>query len=572
MKNLIVFFFLFVYQFSYSQLTAAKYSIKNISVNTKYSDYGTSYFGPNRIIFASSKKDAKKLKNKFKSNKDNAPKYDLYKGFLNHSGEINYTEKILNNFTTKYNESNVSFTPDLRHVFFTQNNIKKGKYVYDDSNWMNLKIYRADVKTNGDWTNIVSLPFNEDTYNCAHPSVSEDGKILFFTSDMPGSYGESDIYWVTILKDGKYGTPQNIGSHVNSKYRENFPYVDGNILYYSSDRPSSFGGLDVFMVALDRVDSKPTNLGNKINSPSDDFCFVIDRKQKTGFFSSNRPKGKGNDDIYFFKQETEIINCKQIVSGEIRDKETNQLIPGATVKIFSHNNILIATILVKIDAKFTFNLACRGNYRLEVDKLDYKKIFRQINFTPDEFNHDLVLYLEKNKKEVVASINSNKKTDLKQIKIKNISPKLIEKKPIKQIVADENTITEDEKTILLNKDGKEILNLKPIFFTLDEYYITQESYETLAKASRIIKENPNIIIEFGAHTDSRASDSYNIHLSTLRANEVVKHLVYLGVPEHRIRGRGYGESNLVNKCRDGVKCTEAEHLQNRRTEFIIIKN
>jgi outer membrane protein OmpA-like peptidoglycan-associated protein len=561
----------FVFQISYAQLTAAKYSIKNISVNTKYSDYGTSYFGPNRIIFASSKKDAKKLRNKFKSNQDNAPKYDLYKGFLNHNGEINYIKKILNNFTTKYNESNVSFTPDLRHVYFTQNNIKKGKYIYDDKDWMNLKIYRADVKTNGNWTNIVSLPFNDDAYSCAHPSVSEDGRILFFTSDMPGSYGQSDIYWVTILKDGKYGTPQNIGSHVNSRYRENFPYVDGNILYYSSDRPGSIGGLDIFMVALDRPDSKPTNLGDNINSRSDDFCFVIDRKHKTGFFSSNRPKGKGKDDIYFFKQETKIKDCKQLISGEIRDKETDKLISGAIVKMYSHDNILLATVPVKKDAKFAFNLACRGNYRLEAEKYDYKKTFRHINFTPNEFNQDLVLYLEKKKKDIVASIDVKKKTDFKKKETKSISQKKINNKPIVQTKVIKKEKQKDHKTTILNTDGKEILNLKPIFFALDEYYITQESYETLAKAARIIKENPDITIEFGAHTDCRASDSYNLHLSALRANEVVKHLVYLGVAKNRIIGRGYGESQLVNKCRDGIKCTEEEHLQNRRTEFVIIK-
>jgi outer membrane protein OmpA-like peptidoglycan-associated protein len=304
---------------------------------------------------------------------------------------------------------------------------------------------------------------------------------------------------------------------------------------------------------------------------------VIDRKHKTGFFSSNRPKGKGNDDIYFFKQESEIIECKQIVSGEIRDMETDELIPGAIISIYSHNNILISSHPVGSDAKFSFELACRGNYRLEASKFDYKKAFRHINFTPNEFNQDLILYLRKTIKESITSIKTSKKTELKAIKSDpipkktnkklNVSPKINEALKDKAIVAEES-----KETIIKNKDGKEILNLKPIYFALDEYYITQESYETLAKAARIIKENEDIIIEFGAHTDCRASDSYNIHLSTLRANEVVKHLVYLGVPKNRIRGRGYGESQLVNKCKDGVKCTEADHLQNRRTEFVIIKN
>ena len=538
----------------FSQLIPAEYTIKNIKVNTKYSDFGASYFGPNRILFASSKLDGKKLRNKFNANKDDEHHYDLFKGYLNYNGEINYTKKILNKFVTKYNESNVSFTPDLKYVYFTQNNIKKGKYVQDNQHWINLKIYRAKVNTNGEWTHVVSLPFNSDSYSCAHPTVSEDGKILFFASDMPGTYGKSDIYWVTILKNGKYGTPQNIGTHVNSNDRENFPYVDGTFLYFSSDRKESMGGLDVFMVALDKPDSRPVNLGATINSTYDDFCFVIDRKNKKGFFSSNRPSGKGKDDIFFFTQDTDIQECKQVIKGEIRDKKTDKVVPGAIISMYSHDNILLSTYTIKSDGKYKFDLACRDNYRVQATKIGYNKTFKHIGFTPKVFTQNIILYIEKK----VVTKPIVKKTP-KDIKTKDV---------IKKPIIPDSVV---EKKPVLNKNGKEILNLKPIYFELDEYYITQESYETLAKAVRILKDYPNIVIEFGSHTDCRSSDSYNLHLSTLRANEVVKHLVYLGVPEHRIKGRGYGESKLINKCRNGVKCTEEEHLKNRRTEFLIIK-
>ncbi len=558
MKNILVFVFLLFFQLAFSQLTAAEYSVINIKANSRFSDFGTSYFGPNRIIFASSKLDGKKLRNKFNNNNDDFPRYDLFKGYLNFNGEVNYIKKLENNFVTKYNESNVSFSPDLRYVYFTQNNVKKGKYIEDNKNWINLKIYRASVKTNGQWTNIISLPFNADNYSCAFPSVSEDGKILFFTSDMPGGYGNSDIYWVTISEKGIYGTPQNIGPHVNSNAKENFPYVDGNILYFSSDRSESEGGLDVYMVAIDNPDSKPVNLGATINSPYDDFCFITDRKQKTGFFSSNRPNGKGKDDIYFFKQNTEIVECKQVIEGEIRDKITDDVIPGAIVSMYSHDNINLTNYPVKSDGKFRFNLACRDNYRIQATKIGYNKTFKHIGFTPKIFSQDITLYLEK--KSILKPIAE------KLSKIKPFDKEI--KEPITKQIKSHPDI---EKETTINKYGKEILNLKPIYFELDQYYITQESHEILAKAVRIINDNPTIIIEFGSHTDCRASDSYNLHLSILRANEVVKHLEYLGVPEHRIKGRGFGESELVNKCKDGVKCTEAEHLQNRRTEFVIIK-
>jgi len=552
LKNLVLLFLLFVFQFSFSQLVAAKYSINNIRVNTKYSDYGTSYFGPNRIIFASNYSDAKKNRGNNSKN-DNTPKYDLFKGMLNYNGEINSTKKILNNFTTKYNESNVSFTPDLKYVYFTQNNLKKGKYIKDDSNWINLKLYRAQIMTNGDWENIVSLPFNDDSFSCAHPSVSEDGKILFFTSDMPGSYGQSDIYWVTILKNGKYGIPQNLGLHVNSEARENFPFVDGNILYFSSDRSDTKGGLDVYMVEIDHPNSTPTNIGLPINSKDDDFCFVINREKRTGFFSSNRAKGKGSDDIYTFVQKTEIVSCQQIVSGVIRDQKTNNILSGATVSLYSHKNILLATYPTKEDGKFTFKLACRGNYRIEANKLDYEKAFKEIDYIPNTNAQEINLQLKSIKKpEPVAVV---KTIPVSSEKAKNIE-KEIDEKP----------------SYYIEKNGKLILDIEPIYFVLDESYITKKSGNTLEKVADIIKNNPNIIIEFGTHTDCRASDSYNLHLSNLRAKEVISYLTkQLNIPKHRISGRGYGESQLANHCKDGVKCTEAEHLQNRRTEFVIIK-
>ena len=403
MKKYIFVILVLCVQAVFPQLTAAKYSILNIKTNTRHSDMGAAFFGPNRVIFASSKIDAKSLRNKLGDQKDDFPRYDLYKGFVNLSGEINYVKKLENDFFTKYNESNVSFTPDLKYVYFTQNNTKLVKKSKDK--WFNLKIYRAQVQNNGEWTNVVSLPFNNDNYSCAHPSVSEDGKILFFTSDMPGGYGNSDIYWVIILEDGTYGKPQNIGSHVNSRAKDNFPYVNGNILYFSSNRSGGNGGLDIYMTALDQLDSNPVNLGHKINSPYDDFCFVIDRKNKTGYFSSNRPQGKGRDDIYFFSQDTEIQECKQIITGELRDKDTDEILSDARVSIYSHDKIHLATVPVEGNGTFRFELACRANYKVEARKLHYKKAKQDIGFTPKVFSQEVTLYLQKtiDKKPIVAN-------------------------------------------------------------------------------------------------------------------------------------------------------------------------
>jgi len=537
--RLLVILSLFIFQPLFAQLQKANYSIKSINANTKYSDYGTSYFGPNRVYFASSKRSNKKLRNK-----NDAPLYDLFKGFVNNSGEINYVKRVKNNFSTQYNESNVSFTPDLKYVYFTQNNNNKGKYIEDKNNWINLKIYRANVENNGEWSHIISLPFNNDSYSCAHPTISEDGRILFFTSDMPGTLGDSDIFWVTISMSGEYGEPQNIGPHVNSISKENFPFVDGNILYFSSDRPGTKGGLDMYMVELDDPYAEPTNLGAPINSPYDDFCFVINRKKRTGFFSSNRPEGKGEDDIYTFVQKTKIKSCSKLVKGVVKDSKTDLIIPQAIVSLHSSSSKkLLATFQTKEDGKYEFTTACKGDFKLIATKKDYKKSTKIISINPYVSSPEYTLLLD----EIFKP----------KIKEKKVTP-----------IIDQNIIPE---TIIINRNGKKMLKVEPIYFVLDEYYITKISENTLAKVARIIEEYPNIIIEFGAHTDSRGSESYNLHLSKLRAKEVKRYLTALGVPSNRLIERGYGESQLVNNCRNDIKCTEAEHLQNRRTEFVIIQ-
>jgi len=549
MKN--KFFFLFISFFlwvftAFTQNGSATYSIKNIKSNTKHSDYGTSFFGPNRIYFASNHESSKSLIINKKTYE--APNYDLYKGIISSTGEIDYVEKVNLSEASKYNKSNASFSTDMKYVYFTQNNNVEGKSVEDAQRNINMKIYRANVGSNGQWSNIISLPFNSDYYSCTHPSVSEDNKILFFASDMPGTFGASDIYWVTINANNDFGMPQNLGENVNSISRENFPYVDKNILYFSSDRPDSKGGLDVYRVKLDELNSIPVNLEAPINSSFDDFSFVIERQNKKGYFSSNRPGGKGEDDIYYFTQDTEFQECKQTISGVILDSKTNNPISGSIVSMYSHDNIMLATFPVKSDGYYKFELACRGNYRVEATHFDYNKTFKNINFTPQIFSQEITLYLDP-KPKIIAEVPLSKTEEIK----------------INETIKKEKI---ELPTII--KNSKEILDLPPVYFDLDSYYITKDGETIINNAIIILNKFPNINIEFSSYTDCRASDSYNLYLSNLRAKEVINFMIDKGISENRLLGRGYGESKPVNHCVDGVECSETEHLQNRRAEFVII--
>jgi outer membrane protein OmpA-like peptidoglycan-associated protein len=558
--SLSTFFFVTFIFSAFSQNNVAKYTIKNIKVNSKYSDFGTSYFGPNRIYFASNKENISSSKLSFSTTYE-APNYDLFKGLVNSTGEIEYIEKV-KNIENQFNISNVSFTPDLKQVYFTLNNVVNGKTKEDKDGNVNIKIFRADVKTDGSWTNVLSLPFNSDDYSCAHPSVSEDNKILFFSSDMPGTHGASDIFWTTIYENGTYGTPQNLGSNINSTSRESFPYVDKNMIYFSSDRMGTVGGMDIFMFKLDEIDVTPINLGAPINSNYDDLCFVINRQNKNGFFSSNRIGGKGQDDLYYFTQDTEFKECKQIISGQILGEKTKNPILNAVVSMFSHDNILLASLPVKENGTYQFELACRGNYRVEASAIDYEMSTKNINFSPQIFSQKVDLYLvpkTKPKEEIVEVAQVvEPKEKVKSMKVRNESVEQNQKEIIPSFPS-------------IIRNNIEVLDLPIIYFEIDSNIITQDAERILLKAVDILRKYQNVSIEFACHTDSRASFSYNLHLSELRAKEVYNFLLEKGIDPSRMTARGYGEARPANHCIDGVQCTEKEHTLNRRAEFVITK-
>ncbi len=530
-KFFFVISFLFLFQSVSAQLEAARYSIKNLKVNTPYSDLSTSLWGKGRVIYASSKNSKAIVKDRVKSSDSKKAFLETFTGFIDKDYEIRFSKKVEMDFNAEFNQSNVSFTPDLKTVYFTQNNASK-----DRKKTVNLKLYKADVTATGEWINIKELPFNSNTYNCAHPSLSDDGAKLYFSSNMPGGYGASDIYVVDILAGDRYGKPKNLGAYINSPNRDNFPEINNGLLYFSSDRPGGLGGLDIYMVPLQNLFQEPTNLGVPINSKYDDFSFVINGSFRRGYFTSNRPQGKGGDDIYSFVQESAIKSCSQLVEGEVRDTDTDELITNAIVNIFDEKGNWLNRFSTEGDGKFKIKLnKCEKNYKLEATKKQYNKDYADIIYVPDKKVHNITMHLLHD--------------------------------PI--VVAE--TTPEPKKPLDLKAPEEEMyLDVKNIDFILNKYNIRKTSAEELDKVVKIMKENPTLVVEFGAHTDSRGPDEYNMELSIKRANEVVRYIVSKGIDYNRIYGKGYGETMPVNKCVNGVQCTDAEHLENRRTEFLIL--
>jgi outer membrane protein OmpA-like peptidoglycan-associated protein len=496
----------------FGQLTAAQYEVRSLEANTEYGDFGTTFYGKDKIVFSSSRKNG--ISNK-KWDGNDQPFLDLYIGNVESNGEITRVRPFSNLVNSKYHDAMVAFSPDLTEIYFTSNNYMDGKVRSS-----NLKIFKATVGASGSRTNIMTLPFNNDKYSNGHPFVSKDGKKLYYISDMKGGYGGTDIYEVAI-NDGHYGAPKNLGPTVNSKYKEYSPFVDGDILYFSSNRPGGEGGFDIYMTKLDGSIEEPIHLGKPMNSKGDDISFIIDKDTQKGYFSSNRSGGKGDDDIYSFKEVTVNPICDQVVTGVIKDKLTGQPIQ-AFATLYDSKGEKIRRLETLNDGEFYFNVKCGETYKIQGDKFGF-------------FENDTTL--------VTSRVNAHENRIVLNL---------------------------DEKEFI-HINGHEILNVRSIEFELNKSNIMETSYDNLAKVVRLMDKFPDMIIQFGAHTDSRGGDGYNMWLSQKRASETVRYLIGIGADPKRITGKGYGETKLVNKCSNGVKCTEVEHQQNRRTEFVVIK-
>ncbi|AOW20892.1 OmpA family protein [Urechidicola croceus] len=506
------------------------YSIKNLDVNTEYSDFGVSYFGDSTVIYSSSKRKRTIKKKTWSPNKQ--PFLELYRGTIDNVeilNSINFS-KLIN---SKFHESNATFTKDLKTVYFSGDNYTKGKGVKrDTTGYVLVQLFMANVNDEGQWTNITKLPFNNDNYSSGHPTLNNKEDKLYFTSNMPGGYGMTDIYVVDIFADGTYGEPQNLGPQVNTKGKEMFPFIDENdVLYFSSDcQPYGFGELDIYATKQASTNEfyYPVNLGTPINSEKDDFAIVYQIGKNKGYFSSNREGGKGDDDIYAFEELTPVkFECHQTLKGTIQNSETNELLSKAKVSLFKDNE-LIEEFITTENGTFEFAIDCKSNYKITGSKNSFKSDSKEFST------------LDQDKLTVTSKLN------------------LIPPPPGPKI---------DEFTVV---NGKVLIKINPIYFDLNKFDIRPDAALELEKVVAIMKKYPELIVEGGSHTDSRGSSKYNETLSARRAFSTVSYIVKRGISADRITSKGYGESELVNRCKNGIKCSKEEHQINRRTEFRIV--
>lgn len=480
-----------------------RYNVNLLDVSSDKSDFGAVLYDTS-LYFTSARNTARKS-----YGWTDEPFLDIYRADYNADGTITNVIGV-SSINSKYHDGPLTMSTDGNTVYFTSDSFRESSFEKDKANKLKLgrnNLFKA-TKNGDSWGDITSLPFNSKEFSTSNPSLSRDGKTLYFSSDRPGSIGGVDIWKVAVNADGTYGEPQNLGKKVNTEGNESFPFIadDNKTLYFASSGRPGLGGLDVFQIDL--TSGEASNLGKPVNSEKDDFAFTFNESKKVGFVSSNR---NGNDDIF-----GAIPVCSVDVLTVVTDAKTGAILTNATVSILDDKRNVIATEMSNAKGEVKYNVECDKPYVVQASKDGY----------------------EGNTFAVTKSKGPTVKIDAAI-------------QPIDVIVTETEIV------------------LKPIFFEYDKSNITQEGAFELDKLVQVMKNNDKLVIMSKSHTDNRGSDKYNLSLSDRRAKSTVQYIISKGIDASRISGKGMGELEPKVDC--GASCTEEQHAQNRRSEFLIVK-
>lgn len=482
---------------------AKLYDEKLLSVNSDQSDFGAVLSNDNYLYFASARNQSRKT-----YGWNDEPFLDLYQSVHNADGSFSEATAV-SGVNTRFHEGPATISADGNTMYFSSESFKEGDFERDRKNKLKkgqLYLYKA-TKEGQSWGNVTELPLNNKDFSNSNPSLSADGKTLYFSSNRPGSKGGFDIFRVSINADGSFGEPENLGDKVNTEGNEGFPFIsDEGVLYFSSDARAGFGGLDIFMIDL-KNNGQATNLGAPVNSSKDDFAFSFNQQKNLGFFSSNRA---GKDNIY-----QAIPVCSTPINVTVKDALTMAVLSNAKVSILDDRNNIIETRTSDANGIVKYTVDCGRTFTIQASKEGYEaKSF---------------------------PVAQTKGTALE------VSAEL---QPIESIIKpDEITLNE-------------------IYFEFDKSNITKEGAFELDKLVQAMQKYPELVIMVKAHTDKRGSDAYNMALSERRARSTVQYVLSKGIARDRIQGKGFGESEPKVDCEP---CTEEQHQQNRRSEFLIVK-
>jgi outer membrane protein OmpA-like peptidoglycan-associated protein/tetratricopeptide (TPR) repeat protein len=475
-------------------------------LNSGYSDFGGITYG-NKIYFASARNTSRK---NYKPTQE--PFYDVYEATISEDKFVGIVP-VKGDVNTKVHEANIAITPDGKRMYFDRNDYLANKYGKDEDGINRLNIYYAEMTPEGEWKSVQAVPFNNSEYSVGHPALSPNGNYLYFSSDMPGSMGGTDLYRVSIDAQGNFGQPENLGGGINTEGDEYFPFIgsDGTI-YFSSNGHLGLGGFDVFSApASGNSFGKVSNMGAPINSSSNDFGYKYDDARERGFVSSNR---EGNIDNIYLIEELETV-CESKIDVMVVDAATKKPIVGARVDLMDANQNMLATKNVGVQGNTSFLVEC---------------------------DQELVLRASFEKYDAATATAKSTEGSVQRT---------LELRPIDEIIVEDKVV------------------LNPIMFDFDRHNIKPQAALELDRLVELMKKYPEMVIKVEAHTDTQGNATYNKGLSNRRAQSTVQYVISKGISKDRITGEGFGQERPLIKC--GANCTEEQHAKNRRSEFIIVK-
>ncbi len=600
---------------------SAYYSISNLPFNSENADFGMFPFGEKSFFFSSNRKREKDDNVKHVYTWNNQPFLDLYIVRKNDDNTFAKPDPIPGEVNSQYHEGPLFFDANTNTFYITRNNYNDKKFQKSKDGINKLKLYIVNIDGTAN-KSFADFDYNNNEYSVGHATVSDDEKRLYFSSDMPGGFGGTDIY-VSVKEDGKWTQPKNLGAEINTEGNEMFPFITADDrLYFSSNGLSGLGGLDIYSADVSRGEVKGIkNMGSPINSNKDDFSFYIFPDKKSGYFSSNREGGKGDDDIYSFLKIKRDIILKGIVTDEI----TNKVLPGAKVLLKTGTDNVIKEIIADTNGAYSAKLNENSDYVISASKEKYRGsngsvstknissdkqlIEKNLKLMPDVGFNLIAIITDKptqkplpgvkitltnnltNSKEELTTndegkiarvLSDNKLNDNISYQIKVEREGYLAKTETynKQLLKPGDYLAHLDLDLSLSPlekglDIGKIYDLKPIYFDLGKWNIRADAKKELDKIVKAMNDNPTIVVELGSHTDCRSSAQSNMILSDKRAKSSASYIISQGIDKTRIYGKGYGEAQLLNNCGcegdQKSNCSETEHQQNRRTEFKVVK-
>lgn len=607
--------------------------VRPLDINSPYADMGVALSGELAVLSSARRTGV----NEGKSDSDAF--LDLFAARVDASGELSDI-RPLSTVNTGLHESNATFSPDGRTMWFTRNVQRGTRKAANGADLMDLKIY-SRTRVGEEWSDERPFEHNDPAWSSSHPCISPDGTTLFFVSDKPGGAGATDIWYCTRNSSGGWGDPVCMGPRVNTVGRELFPFIDAQgHLFFSSDGRNGLGGLDIFVcrVSDEGLVSKARNLGAPVNSANDDLAFVMRDDRQHGYITSDRPGGVGGDDLYAVSLQHPIATGP-VISGQL-DGDASKPSRKIFLQLLDHDSNMLQEMELGADGSFSFPVQPGRDYTVVAMGEGYRRMEKRFSTTTEMdslYSMSFVPLAEYELPIVLHVINANSRLPIEGVRVRwaphagagdetrattddagdlhellkhmvagdeidldinmereGYFPKrgrlrYKAKGPGEELAVhrllDLSMVPTDELPMIVHEmvpmelidlalslgmDLGMAMSIEPILFDRGKSDIRGDASVQMEKIASLMRARPTVRILLGSHTDSRGDDSRNLELSRRRAEATKAYLVASGIKAQRITCKGFGEGKLLNKCNDGVECSEEEHQVNRRTEFVVV--